>query len=542
MKKDRAYLCLLAVAGWCWLAAPVGAQTPNDDPPDPGGPSMSDVVLHTSGLIKLGIRDEGHLNVVGGEGIASIGSGSTIDAGLRLVFPNGDEAEATAPGCLCEGWGASGDAVSGGASVDLGGVFNLSNITFASDGTAATSTVDVGATLRVTHDYHPSADTPNLYESTVTIENISGAPLADVRYRRVMDWDIQPFTFNECVTISSGTATDLAFVTNNGFDGTDPLSPPAVDPGPDPYFSIGDRVDDGPRDHGALFQFEFGALGVGESMSFNIYYGAGFTQAEAAAALAAVGAEAFSYGKPAIDFEQGPPFGDGECDSDPENVFIFAFSGIGGEPDTEPPLCFLSDFDPGPPMAIEVTTQDLESGLDQILVTVLENATVTIPPFMQGTNDVVLVTAEKTDPALPAHLELAVLDVFGNETVCDPVLVRLEIPKNAWQVSETFRGIPEYERFISLQNGSPGVHRFQALVNRSGRYTLPLRPGQEALIDVTKSMIPGDNTIRLSASGAPGSWLVVLISDGVGGGNELDLRKLTGVRARGVNLDWRGRP
>ena len=42
--------------------------------------------------------------------------------------------------------------------------------------------------MRVTHDYHPSAN-PNLYEVTVTVENISAVPV-DLRYRRVMDWDI----------------------------------------------------------------------------------------------------------------------------------------------------------------------------------------------------------------------------------------------------------------------------------------------------------------------------------------------------------------
>ncbi len=216
-------------------------------------------------------------------------------------------------------------------------------------------------------------------------------------------------------------------------------------------------------------------------------------------------------------------------------------NGIGDACDeSDPPDCFLSGFDPGPPMAIEVTTQDVGTGLDQILVTHIENAAVDIPVFTPGTNDIQLVTAEKIDQSLPASLELTVIDVSGNETVCDPVMVRMRIPKGQRRVTETFHGIPEYESFISLQNSSPGVKRFQAVVNGSGRYALRLQPEQEALIDVSKSMVPGDNTMTLSASGAPGSWLIVLISDGVGeeGARALASR-LRGVRAGdGANLNW----
>ncbi len=213
-----------------------------------------------------------------------------------------------------------------------------------------------------------------------------------------------------------------------------------------------------------------------------------------------------------------------------------------GPPDVTPPDCFLSDFDPGPPMAIEVTTQDGGTGLNAIVVTVLENATVVIPPFTPGTNDIVLVTAEKINQSLPAHLELSVTDIAGNETVCDPVMVRLRIPRGQRRVSETFHGIPEYESFISLQNSSPGVRRFQAVVNGKGRYGLRLQPEEEALIDVAESMVPGDNTITLSAWGAPGSWLTVLISDGVGEAGARELAaKLRAVRAAdGANLDWGG--
>lgn len=69
----------------------------------------------SNGLIQLGVNDQGHLNVLGGT--PSSGSGTTY-VGLRFLPTN---AEAIAPGCLCEGWGAA-DALtgtSGFANIDV---------------------------------------------------------------------------------------------------------------------------------------------------------------------------------------------------------------------------------------------------------------------------------------------------------------------------------------------------------------------------------------------------------------------------------------
>ena len=54
---------------------------------------------------------------------------------------------------------------------------------------------------RVTHEFAPSPGTPNLYEIKVTLENIGAATLPDVRYTRLMDWDVEPTAFEEFVTI-----------------------------------------------------------------------------------------------------------------------------------------------------------------------------------------------------------------------------------------------------------------------------------------------------------------------------------------------------
>jgi hypothetical protein len=181
--------------------------------------------------------------------------------------------------------------------------------------------------LRVTHRYVPSEKTRNLYVVTVTVENLSDQPVGDLRYRRVMDWDIPPTTFSELSTIQgccgnangdpdddpAGAADNLIRTDTNGFDTANPLATLGS-------FQSGNVVDAGPADHGALFDFAFGMIGAGESKSFKTYYGAAGSEAEALTALAAVGAEAYSFGQPAGAGETGTP-----------NTFIFAFGEVGGE-------------------------------------------------------------------------------------------------------------------------------------------------------------------------------------------------------------------
>jgi uncharacterized repeat protein (TIGR01451 family) len=87
-------------------------------------------------------------------------------------------------------------------------------------------------------------------------------------------------------------------------------------PGDPDYFS-------GPTDQGALFDFGFGTLAPGESRTFQIFYGAAATEAEAENAIATVGAEVFLFGYP-TDLDTGEALFDGP------NVYIFAFRGVGG--------------------------------------------------------------------------------------------------------------------------------------------------------------------------------------------------------------------
>jgi PEP-CTERM motif len=275
----------------------------------------------SNGTITMGINDQGHLNVYGGS--PSSGTGTTA-VGLRY---NATGSEATAPGCLCEGWGAGivSLGTSGFANVSVDGVQNLSLISFSSTASTATSVVSIGGALEITHFYHPTTKTDNLYQVDVSIKNLTGKDLsaADLRYRRVMDWDIEPTAFSEYVTVGGVPAalgiangSNLRRVGDDGFASANPLN--------DSSLTIScpantNFTDCGIDDHGALFDFEFAALAAGATTSFTTYYGAAGNEADADAARLAVGAGLYSYGQSARDAATGTP-----------NTFIFGFGAANG--------------------------------------------------------------------------------------------------------------------------------------------------------------------------------------------------------------------
>lgn len=295
---------LATLAGVSTYGSPALAHPPGD-------------AIISNGVVQLGIHPQGHLNVPGGA--PSSGTGTT-DVGLRYV-PTG--AEATAPGCLCEGWGVA-DATTGmtGHANEDDGIVNLTPVSFVTTASTAVSVVTVsgggGQQLEVTHDYHPSPATPNLYEVTVTIRNTGTAPIGDLRYRRVMDWDVEPTAFAEFVTIQGGGAVNLLDDNNDGFAVANPLGPDTSG-----FVSVvsGNFTDVGPRDHGARFDFGFGPLAVGAVRTFQTFYGAAGTESAAVAAITAALVEVYSFGQPNGGQTTGAP-----------NTFIFGFGQVGGTP------------------------------------------------------------------------------------------------------------------------------------------------------------------------------------------------------------------
>lgn len=264
----------------------------------------------------LGVNDEGHLNV-SNPGV------TTNSSTTGLTYDNDSDGfgeDATSPGCTCEGWGV---AVNGTDSMWINDAFGSSNITagsFVSTASTATSVVSMTSQpgLDVTHAYAPSA-AANVFEATVTITNNTGADVTDARYTRAMDWDIFPDEFNEFVTIGGTGAANLLFSSDDGFANGDPFGARGTDIGGCGFTT--DFTDCGPADHGALFDFGFGDLADGESVTFSIFYGAADNETDATAALGVIGAEVFSFGQFSGDPAMGTPA-----------TYIFAFAGVGGPP------------------------------------------------------------------------------------------------------------------------------------------------------------------------------------------------------------------
>lgn len=267
--------------------------------------------------VALGVNNEGHLNFWGGDLPRNAGA-----MGLAYRFDDGFR-DATAPGCLCEGWGV---AVTRSDSFRAAGFANvaagsggLTGGTFSSTTTRATSQIGLSdAPVVVTHAYGVSL-APNLFQGNITITNTGSTTLQDVVYRRAMDWDVPRTEFREYVTHfgveknleSKGGA--VRFASNNGFATSDPRI------GAGGSYQNVDFVAGGPSDHGSVFDFAFGELKAGESRTFNIYYGAAATKAGALSALDLINADVYSLGQSAG--ATGP--------NDDMPTFIFAFGGVG---------------------------------------------------------------------------------------------------------------------------------------------------------------------------------------------------------------------
>lgn len=311
-KASRSRLCQTTALALCLTALPQLAAAQ---------------AIIDNGIVQLGINSAGNLIVPdGGEGL-----------GLTYLpaIADGRPGDALGPGCDCEGWGVA-DMTTGDFGM-AGVVFGYENIlssalTFSGTGTAAnsvgdsavstTNILDGSMNLVVTHSFAPSASA-SLYAVSVEFLNQGSGSIGNLVYRRAMDWDVPPTAFSEYVTLQGWPATALIGSSDDGFVSGNPNVP--LDTIADDAVLNGNFSNSGPDDHGAVFDFQFGELASGETHSFEIFYGAAASEADALLALSAVGAEVYSLGKPgtAEGLALGTP-----------NTFIFGFAGVGGTPVT----------------------------------------------------------------------------------------------------------------------------------------------------------------------------------------------------------------
>jgi len=289
-----------------------------------GAAQAAATIINPAGTVALGVNDLGHLNT----SVGSVTSNAGGITGLAYRFADGSFRDATAPGCLCEGWGVSVNGTTAGYANVAGGTAGLGLTSFASTATTATSSVFMTALsgLKVTHAYSPANNAPGaLFKAVVTITNDTTAAVNNVKYVRVMDWDVPPTEFDEFVTIKGTVTTSLLERSHNdGFASSNPLiDSNGIDPG---TLNV-DFTDNGPTDHGAYFRFNFGTIAAGASYTFTTFYGAAGTEADALAAIGAESIELYSLGQSSSG---------GQITGSPA-TFIFGFAGVGGTP-VEPPI------------------------------------------------------------------------------------------------------------------------------------------------------------------------------------------------------------
>lgn len=174
-----------------------------------------------------------------------------------------------------------------------------------------------------------------------------------------------------------------------------------------------------------------------------------------------------------------------------------------------PPTCKVTTSSTGFSAVIQSSTV----GLASISVTTQVNVNVNIPSFTSGTTAPVVVTGTKQNPNQRAQVALLAVDLNGNSTSCDPVIL-LVIRHQGKPVREIVEELPAQEGLITIHNGTPGLQQLAIRVNGFKFKMAGLKSGEERTLDVTSAMLPGsDNSIELTAHGKPGGSATVVIHD-----------------------------
>ncbi|MGV0998928.1 MAG: pilus assembly protein [Fluviibacter sp.] len=339
-------------------------------------------IIHNS-LIKadqsimLGVNPYGNLNTPDGSGTAATNTlnqakdsrGNTLQyvnsgsVGISYYWPAGPQRrnystgalisgayyipgwyDSTSQGNKWEAWGAGAvDNRNQQAWASISAYVGQSKATalttmtvksFTVDATSVKSTVWINDTsglpmLEVTHLYGPTAGATNknLFQGLVTITNISGGTLTDVRYRRTMDWDVIENVMNPLVDAvgvrSSYNGTNFPKIwsyCDNGGEDNGAANPFAACK---PYngstlnqdYTGLNGQNYSSAGTGSSFDFQFGDLYCNESATFYIYYGAGDSRTSLAAAMNTVGATTYSMG-------YDPNY--------PTLAYTFGFKGVSG--------------------------------------------------------------------------------------------------------------------------------------------------------------------------------------------------------------------
>jgi len=197
--------------------------------------------------------------------------------------------------------------------------------------------------------------------------------------------------------------------------------------------------------------------------------------------------------------------------------------------DTIPPVCQVGSVVVQSPtrVYVPITLTDAGSGVAQVKLTPnstncqlewdgpggLVTAPIGTPIPISPTSASTTVRVVKLNTSQRSRVELQVLDAAGNTKVCDPVIANLTIKKDRAPLVRVFNGIPQAERYITLQNGTPGLTRAALTVNGRIVSQGSLSDGQVVEVDIAQWLRPGRNTVRIAPRGPQGATAVLTIGD-----------------------------
>jgi hypothetical protein len=147
--------------------------------------------------------------------------------------------------------------------------------------------------------------------------------------------------------------------------------------------------------------------------------------------------------------------------------------------------------------------------------------------------DVVIYAVKNTNAK--ARVELKVWDAANNIATVDPIVANLEI-KNGRSLARRFTKIPQAERYVRLQNGTPGLNSASLWINGRLVSSGSLTSGQTVDLDVVQWLRPGNrNTATIQATGLKGATAILTVGDVPTGGSAIASARVAGGK---LNLEF----
>jgi len=191
-----------------------------------------------------------------------------------------------------------------------------------------------------------------------------------------------------------------------------------------------------------------------------------------------------------------------------------------GSSDTTPPFCdrWSSGKDRSGHQTWTYVFQDTGSGIKSVDVVSIVNSTWSLPPFTQGTTDLLTGIQTFINNRKPANLDVKITDVAGNVTECDPwvstMRVSHKLKAGVHTSVQVYTSVPQAESQLEIVNGKPGLKRLRVTVNGRVLWLNRIGPHQRAVLDLSRYMQPGNtNSIRIRGYGKRGASARIQLSN-----------------------------